>query len=168
MDLRGRLWALILQISFIMPLCRPSHPINSLCSNKGRDINVSQQLWANNEKIQSNSRCSAAAAMPDGNNSDWILIDSQYSSRVWWNALERGIKPICRLLSHSTFHTHTHTPCRDPLHASYSVRWSHSFMLYASALRAAVHKHVLYAGPIIDNMRCAKKPIWVCLIPIGC
>lgn len=109
MDLRGRLWALILQISFIMPLCRPSHPINSLCSNKGRDINVSQQLWANNEKIQSNSRCSAAAAMPDGNNSDWILIDSQYSSRVWWNALERGIKPICRLLSHSTFHTHTHT-----------------------------------------------------------
>lgn len=55
--------------------------------------------------------------------------------------------------------THTHTPCRDPLHASYSVRWSHSFMLYASALRAAVHKHVLYAGPIIDNMRCAKKPI---------
>ena len=107
MDLRGRLWALILQISFIMPPCRPSHPIHSLCcSNKSRDVNVSQQLWANNEKIQSNSWCSAAAAMPNGSNPDWILIDSQCSSRVWWNALERGIKPICRLLSHSRFHTH--------------------------------------------------------------
>ena len=47
----------------------------------------------------------------------------------------------------------------DPLHASYSVQWSLSFMLHASALRVAIHKHVLYASPIIGNMRCVKKPI---------